>query len=71
VIEAWAIDFVEIRITFLVLFAIAVLPLRHVLRLEWNRAAVAAGLLCAAAIGGLTMLPMKTHAVRLDMPRPR
>jgi len=71
VIEAWVAEFVVLRVMFLLAVVPLLLLLRYVVRLEWNRAGLVAGIICAVGFGALTMVPMQTHAVRLDVPRPR
>jgi hypothetical protein len=63
--------FAVIRVMFLLAFVPALLLLRYVVRLEWNRAGLVAGILCAVGIAALSFVPTQTHVVRLDMPRPR
>jgi hypothetical protein len=56
--------------TFAAIWSVLLPPLCFIVRLEWNRAAAVAGVIAVIAMPVLLFLPFKTHAVRLDMPRP-
>jgi len=51
----WTIAFVLIRAMYLLAFVPVLLLLRYAVRLEWNRAGLAAGIVCALGFGVLSI----------------
>jgi len=66
-----AIAYVGLHVIFLVIWTILLPPIHFILRFEWSRAAAIAGVLSLIITPVVAFWPLQTHAIRIDIPRPR